>query len=534
VTGDVAERARLQDYVRGYAAERGEQLALVSDGALWTYAQLAAAIDDYSHALTAAGVSAGDVVAVLAWSCPEAFILFLAASRIGALYLGLNPKQTLAELMYIVCDAKPRLVVGLAGEDEQTQKLRQLRDQANTVREVVTRHGDGVSTSLRQFIRAGRTARPAPDRSLDPDRPCAIVYTSGSTGLPKGALLSEAGMIRSAVMTWDSWYGSISPLRTVAQHPVNHVGWLVCECVGALVAGGTTFFKERFSGPGTLQLIERERLNLWVTLPSMVTLALESPEFEVSDLSSLERVALGSMLPVQALRRLRSRTRAVISVSYGLTEANGGALTVTDDDASLETIAESIGRPVRGVEVRIVGGDGRDVSDAEPGELLIRDRSLFLGYLGRPDETAHAIDSDGWLHTGDVATRRPDGNLRLVGRLKEMFRSGGYNVYPTEIEVVIGAHGAVRAVAVVEIPDPLWTEVGVAFVVAKAGHHVDEETLRAFARERLANYKVPKRFVFLDALPLLPNGKYDKVRMRSEAAALSPQRADTSRTGSSE
>jgi acyl-CoA synthetase (AMP-forming)/AMP-acid ligase II len=350
-----------------------------------------------------------------------------------------------------------------------------------------------------------------------PEDACAIVYTSGSTGVPKGALLCQRGTIRSSLLTWEYWYGAQSDLRTVAQHPINHVGWLVCECATTLVAGGTLFLRERFDGPSTLRLIEHERLNVWLAFPSMVILAVQSPEFETCDLSSLERLAFGMSPSLELMVRLRTRTEAVFSVSYGLTEAHGGAVTVTDADADLETVADTIGRPLPGIEVRVIDENGLDIPTDSPGELLIRDTCLFLGYLNRPDATVETLDSQGWLHTDDVVAQDESGLLRFVARKKDMFKSGGYNVYPTEIEIVIGAHELVRHVAVVEAPDPLWEEVGVAFVVLSEDDSLGSTQLVEYLRPHLANYKIPKRFVFVTSLPQLPNGKVDKVGLRERA-----------------
>ena len=252
-----------------------------------------------------------------------------------------------------------------------------------------------------------------------------------------------------------------------------------------------------------LRLVEDERLTLWVAFPSMIALAMQTPEFDGSDLSSLHRVALASAPSLELLTRLRTRTDAVFTASYGLTEASGGAVTASAPGADLATVAGTIGHVVGGVEYRV---------DAATGELLLKDECVFLGYLNRPDATAAAIDADGWLHTGDAVTVEPDGNLRLVGRLKEMFKSGGYNVYPSEVERELCSHPAVSEVAVVAAPDPLWSEVGVAFVVPAAA--LDLEELREHARERLANYKVPKRLLLVDALPRLPNGKVDRLSLR--------------------
>jgi acyl-CoA synthetase (AMP-forming)/AMP-acid ligase II len=511
----------LDDYLQIYASERPSALAVVGEQRRLTYAELDVEVQRYARGLAAGGIRAGDVVAVLGFSRPECVVAFLATCRVGAVFLGLSPKHTERELAFVLEDSRPRLLLGMHSrtESEQDAKLATLKGSGFKAT-IVTRGGAvrGLSESLDSFLNAGANAGMSAGQSrATSDAPSSIVYTSGSTGTPKGALLSQRGMIRSALLSWEHWYGGLQPLRAVAQHPINHVGWLICECVATLVPGGTMFCQERFSGAGTLRLIERERLNLWLAFPSMLILAQETPEFERCDLTSLETIALGMPASVELMRAYRDRTGAVMCVSYGLTEANGGSVTVTARDADLETIATTIGRPVPGIDVRVMGFDGKPAGAGEDGEFFLRDRSVFLGYLNRPDATAEALDSDGWLHTGDVVRADAGGEMRMVGRLKEMFKSGGYNVYPTEIEGVVGSHPEVAAVAVVEIPDPLWNEVGVAYVVPKEGVALNEETLRSYARQRLANYKVPKRFVLVETLPQLPNGKFDKVALRARA-----------------
>jgi acyl-CoA synthetase (AMP-forming)/AMP-acid ligase II len=522
MSAEVPEFDRIGEYVAFHAETRPKAEALSCDEFRLDYRQVRGEVDRYARALEKSGIGRGHVVAVLGNSRPECFLAFMACCRIGAVFLGLNPKHNVRELGQVLADSRPRLVLSMHGPEqpEQNEKLWALRPEISSIQEIVTRSGarPGQSVSLQEFI--SDSSGPVNAQYVSADDPCAIVYTSGSTGAPKGALLSQRGMMRSARLTWRYWYAARADLRTVAQHPINHVGWLVCECVTLLVAGGSVYFRERFDGGGTLRLIERERLNLWIAFPSMAILAMNSLEFETCDLSSLERLALGSLPSVDVLARLRRRTRAVFSITYGLTEANGGALTVTDDAADLESLTGTIGRPLPGVDLRIVDPDGQEVPDGSSGELLVRDPCLFLGYLNRPEATALALDPKGWLHTGDAVAKGTDGNLQLVGRLKEMFKSGGYNVYPTEIETVIASHSGVGEVAVVEAPDQLWTEVGLAFVVPKTGGTLTAGELTEYCRARLANYKVPKRFEIVANLPQLANGKFDKVELRERARRL--------------
>jgi acyl-CoA synthetase (AMP-forming)/AMP-acid ligase II len=517
----------LGEYVAHYSATQPDALALVSDEVTMTYASLRTTVLRWSDALTVFGVQKGERIAILGNSRPECFIAFLACAEIGAVYLGLNPKYSLRELSYVIRDSSPRLIFGMhsASETELDQRLEAIaRDPVLTAPLVTREHViANVSQPLNDFLEVHRGGAGGFRDEVKPEEPVALVYTSGSTGEPKGALLSQRGMIRSACITWETWYGRVEPLRTIAQHPINHVGWLICECVSALVAGGILYFRERFSGADTLRAIERYRLNLWVAFPSMIILAIDSDDFRSADLSSLERVALGTMTSVELMRQFRERSHATFSVSYGLTEASGGALTYTPDDATPEQVATTMGVPVPGVELRVLNAEGRDTAPGEPGELLVRDPSLFVGYLNRPDATAQTIDAEGWLHTGDAVALNEDGSYRMVGRLKEMFKSGGYNVYPTEVEAVLSANPSVSAACVVPAEDELWGEVGVAFVILKPGARETEPELRGYARERLANYKIPKTFVFRDDLPRLPNGKFDKVGLRREAATLHPR-----------
>jgi acyl-CoA synthetase (AMP-forming)/AMP-acid ligase II len=518
----------IPEYVRHYAAAKPGAVAWSGGGTSLTFGEASSAVEDYTRALRTAGIRPGDVVAVFGHSRPECLIAFLACCRTGSVYLGLSPKYTLRELEFICQDARPCLLFVLHGDSDpaQTGGLQSMLARVPSIQTVVTSSADwseqGLSAAcvrLGSFLeRAGSGSRLEPDRDT-PAGPCAIVYTSGSTGPPKGALLSQQGMIRSAAVSWQHWYGAFPDLRMVAQHPINHVGWLVCECVTSVIAGGVLFFRERFDGEATLRLIERERLNMWLAFPSMVMLAMESPAFASCDLSSLRRIAFGMPPSIELMTRLRARTGAVFSVSYGLTEAHGGSVTVTDDDAALSVVANSIGRPVSGIEVRIVDAEDRVVPPGEPGEFLIRDESLFLGYLNRPQETAAAL-AGGWLHTGDIIAQDSAGLFVFVGRKKEMFKSGGYNVYPREVENVICGHPDVSEAAVVQAPDPLWQEVGFAFVVPREEVSIDQAELVAYLRASLANYKIPKRFVFVGRLPELPNGKFDKVELRRRARQL--------------
>jgi acyl-CoA synthetase (AMP-forming)/AMP-acid ligase II len=249
-------------------------------------------------------------------------------------------------------------------------------------------------------------------------------------------------------------------------------------------------------------------------------MVMETPAFAATDLSDLRHLSLATLASVELLEAFRQRTVATFCGSYGLTEACGGAILATEYGADIATVASTVGRPLPGVEARLVDTAGRDVEAGEPGELLLRDDSIFSGYLNNPAASEAAVDADGWLHTGDAMVEDQNGNFRFAGRLKEMFKSGGYNVYPTEIETVIAGHSAVLGAAVVDAPHPKWSQIGVAFVVAKPGVAVTPEEVDRHCRKQLANYKVPKLITLVDEIPRLPNGKMDRLELRSRARAL--------------
>jgi acyl-CoA synthetase (AMP-forming)/AMP-acid ligase II len=525
--------ADLPAYVRHYATRWPDGLAMSAGDQSLNYEAVDERLRQYSAALRQLGLGSRSVVAVFGNPRPECLLLFLACCSTGAVFLGLNPKYTSRELALMCEDASPRalFVVIDSHDEEQVAKVKALFGAVSSFQHLVLRAPlSGMNgVRLNDFTaESDAKAGPAPD----PKSPCALVYTSGSTGSPKGALLSQAGLLRSAMLSWNYWYGALREIRAVVQHPINHVAWLTCECLTPMVAGGTLFFRERFDGPGTLELIEKERLNLWFTFPSMVAIAMKSAAFSTTDISSLKRIAFGSSPSLEIMKALQLRTDAVLSTSYGLTEASGGAVTATGEGDALDLVASSVGRVVPGVEVRLVDNEGRDVSLGEPGELLVRDSCVFPGYLNRAADTEVVLDKDAWLHTGDIVTRDASGVVRLIGRKREMFKSGGYNVYPSEVEQVLCEYPGVTAAAVVDVPDPLWGQVGVGFVVAPEAAALHLGALDAFLRRKLANYKIPKRFELRTALPQLENGKVNKKALREEATCAMTVTTSTKREAS--
>jgi acyl-CoA synthetase (AMP-forming)/AMP-acid ligase II len=514
--------ARISDWVAFHAGRKPEEDALVLGSRRWTYRELASEADQFARALLAAGVSKGDRVAFLSTPRPECFLGLLATASIGGITLGLNPKFPIDELRYFVGDAEPKLLIGLGRDAEggHAEVLRRLDSEYGFVERTLVLGGredeasarwgtwlaEGQEVDVEEFVRAREAVE-----TLDP---ALILYTSGSTGRPKGAVLPHRALSYCGMVQVGRWTGE--PLRILCNLPVNHIGFMGDICSYGLVGGGTIFFMEEFDPQGMLELIQRERLTGWGQVPTMFQLALSLPNFREYDLSSLQWIIWGGACAPRELIEALTETGARLATSYGMTET-GGSVTYTDADADVDALANTVGRPDPHFEVRIAHPDGTAVAPGEEGEIQVRGDHIMLAYWRRPEATREAIDADGWLHTADVALLREDGNYALRGRRSEMYKSGGENVYPREVERVLEQHPRVSMAAVVGVPDRLYSEVGHAFVLCTPGADLGEEELRSFCKEWLANFKVPKAFFVRDTLPMLPIGKVDKVALRREA-----------------
>jgi len=512
---------RISDYARWHAERRPDAPALVLGTTRLTYRELANAVDRLAAALVSSGVRKGDRVATLETPHPDFVVAFLATVSIGGIWVGLNPRYRLEELKYVIEDAGPKILLARSriGERDYGGELRQLRAAGAGLERVVVFDGDpplAEAESMRDFLRAGDpvpAGRLAEARAACGDRDaCLIVYTSGSTGAPKGALLHHEGIAAFSLAQNEIW--PVDPFRMVNYFPINHIGCVVDCTAPCLVGGGTVFFMEQFDPAACLELMVRERVTIWGSVPSVFQMQCGLPGFRNYDLSAVQLILWeGAAMPVELIERLL-RICPRLATNYGMTETTS-AITVTQPTADLDVLGNSVGYPFRGVELRVTDPSGHDVGVGVPGEIETRSRYNFLGYWHRPEATAQAFTADGFFKTGDLGEWRRDGRLRIVGRLKEMYKSGGYNVYPREVELALEAHPAVALAAVVATPDPLWQEVGVAYVTPRSP--VTPAELEAHCRLRLANYKVPKRIVIERDLPLLPIGKVDKRALKARA-----------------
>ncbi len=457
------------------------------------YAGLDREADRWAGVLRARGVGRGDRVALLSNARIEAAALLFACGRLGAALAPLNWRLAVAELSPIVADAAPRLVVGegafgaLAGSA-------------------------GVPDSAWLDLDAdapgalGR-AEPGGDApAAEAEDPLLVLYTSGSTGRPKGALLPHRQVVANAIATTTAWElgpGDVAPMAS----PLFHTGaWNVLS-TPLWHRGGTVVILDRFEPDGFLQALGEERCTVAFGVPTQLMMLIDRPAWG-RDLPALRRLwSGGAPCPPDLARRIRA-SGLRLREGFGLTECGPNCFAISDAEA--ERKPGCVGRPVPMLEARVVpvedpGADG----PLAPGELWLRGPQVFAGYLGAPELTAEAVTPDGWLRTGDLVQRDADGAFYICGRRKEMFISGGENVYTGEVERVLAAHPGVAEVAVLGVPHERWGEVGRAFVVPR-GSPPTEAALLGHAREMLAGYKVPRSVVFLEALPRLASGKVDR------------------------
>ena len=506
---------RLADYVDTYARSSPQAVAIVFGAERICYAELKGRIDQFSKALIACGVRKGDRVAMLCSPRPEFLVAFLATTAVGALWIGLNPRHRLREFRYVVGDSTPSVLLTLTQLDDRSYDadIRCLIAENDCIQTVVSFGGSLEGTlTWEQFLQRGREISDkqlsCAGEGVSRMDPALIVYTSGTTGEPKGAVISHYGLSYGAVL--QTRHVDLPNLSMAVSFPINHVACVADTCAVILVSGGTIIFHEQFDPAVLAATVESERCTMVGAVPTMLVLAL--PHLLRHDISSLRLIIWGgAALPQSLISVLQGWGVRLMNV-YGMTETSCN-VTYTDVDATLEVLASTVGKPDPRCEFRIVDETGSSCENGQVGELQFKAPFLTLGYWRREGATAAAF-TEGWLRTGDLGFRRDDGNVTLVGRKSEMYKSGGYNIYPREIEVLLEQHPAVTMAAVIGVPDELYQEVGHAYVAIRSGQALDEAALREHCRQHLANYKVPKRFFLRETLPVLPVGKIDKQALR--------------------
>ncbi|MBX7212906.1 MAG: long-chain fatty acid--CoA ligase [Thermoflexales bacterium] len=444
------------------------------------------------------GIRKGDRVAILATNEVAYLDLWFACGKLGAILQTLNWRLTPAELEGLIRDGEPGvLIVSPTFATTGAAILRGAGSQAGLF-------------VLDETFRARRDAQsdaPPPDPGLCDSDPWVICYTGGTTGLPKGALLTHGSITANSVNTVMSW-GLDAHDVAVLNAPLFHTGGLNVFTAPLVHCGATSIVCAGFEAGQVFDLIADAGVTVFFGVPTMFIALQQHERWAGADFSRLKIVISGgAACPLPVFEKFWARG-VDFKTGYGLTEAGPNTFWLPREDVRRKPGA--VGRPLFHVQTRIVDEHGAPCGPDEVGELLIRGPHVAGGYWRRPEETARAIDAAGWLRTGDLARCDAEGYYTIVGRSKDMIISGGENIYPAEVESVLHAHPAVAEAALVGVPDPKWGEVGRAFIVLQAGASADEESLRAFCAPRLARYKIPKSFVFVPGLPRTGAGKIDK------------------------
>ena len=506
------------DYLGRRTVYTPESLAIVDAGKTPAWRLTYAALNERANRLAnwlrdAAGIGYGDRVAILARDGVEHLDLFFACARLGAIHTALNWRLHWRETAAILASTTPHVLVFSADFADAVAHLQQAPDAAS-VRHYLHLEGDSVGGS-RHFettLQGSPAGRVSEERLVEEDI-AALIFTGGTTGLPKAAQVSHR------MIAWNTLNTIIHDLHHDDTYlnvfPLFHTGGLFVYTLPQIILGGTTILTRQFDAEQVLALIAAEQVTVFAGVPTMYQLLTQAAGWAAADLSSLRFCTSGGApLPVTLVEQYMAEKGVRFKQGFGMTEFGPGIFALAAEDAVRK--AGSIGRPNFFVDARVVDDQNRPLGPNEVGELVLKGPSAASGYFNNPEATAEAIDADGWFHTGDLAVYDDEWYFTIKDRKKDMFISGGENVYPAEIEAVLYRHPAVQQCAVVGVADEKWGEVGAACVVLKPGAAADEAALLAFLRDNLARFKVPRRVVLLPALPISGAGKILKRELRAQ------------------
>ena len=559
---NVRARSAIGDVLDRQADRYAELDALVNTetGERYTYREFQAEVERLGRGLMAVGIRKGAHVGIWATNYTEWVLTQFATAKIGAVLVNVNPAYRTHELAYLLEQSEANTLV-LIGQFRNSDYVAMVNEQVPELKDCapgelrsarfpylrnvifIPPHDGSEPTTpdgMWRWDDVLRRADAVTEQELrhrqsqcDPNDPINIQYTSGTTGNPKGAMLTHDNIVTNALHTGDAMELTEAD-RLCIPVPFYHCFGCVLGILACVTHGSAMIVPSQYFDPfKTLQAVEQERCTALHGVPTMFIAQLGHPEFETFDLSSLRTgIMAGSPCPIEVMRQVIDRMGAhSITIAYGLTEASP-VITQTLADDDIERRVSTVGKALPAVEVRLIDPeDGREVGPGEPGELQTRSSMVMLGYYNMPGATAEAIDADGWLHTGDLATVDEFGYYKITGRLKDMIIRGGENIYPREIEEFLYTHPKVADVQVIGVPDERYGEEVMAWVLPRPDTSIDPEEIREFCRGRIAHYKVPRYVRLTDEFPMTVTGKIQKFRMREMAVAeLGLQAADKIKT----
>ncbi len=494
----------------------------MASGRRWTWSELGADVDAVARGLVAAGIEKGDRVGIWAPNCAEWTLIQYATAKIGAILVNVNPAYRTHELAYAVNQSGLSLLVSASSfkTSDYRAMLEEVRDECPGLKRVVYLDTDDWADLVREGDAVGHEVVAERLASLDPGDPINIQYTSGTTGRPKGATLSHRNILNNGFFTTEL-INFTEHDRLCIPVPFYHCFGMVMGNLGCTTHGATMVIPAPGFDPEiTLRTIADERCTAVYGVPTMFIAMQSHPTFDDHDLSTLRTgVMAGSICPVEVMKRcVEDMHMAEVSICYGMTETSPVS-TQTRADDDLDRRTATIGRVHPHVEIKVVDPEtGKTVERGEPGELCTRGYSVMLGYWNDQEKTGEAIDSEGWMHTGDLAEMREDGYCNIVGRIKDMVIRGGENIYPREIEEFLHTHPDIEDVQVVGVPDEKYGEELCAWVTMRSGAEpLDAQRVREFAEGRLAHYKIPRYVIVVDEFPMTVTGKVRKIEMREKS-----------------
>ena len=511
-----------------------EALVVAHQNIRWSYAELKSRSDAFASGLLALGLEPGDRVGIWSPNCAEWTIAQFATAKAGLILVNINPAYRLSELEHVLravgCRAlitatrfKSSNYIAMIRElvpelGSGSGELRSVRlPELQYVISISGEHDGCLSFDgiLEKGKQAGNKRLESVSAAVQMDDPVNIQFTSGTTGLPKGATLSHHNLINNAFFVGEAT--GIEPgSRVCIPVPLYHCFGMVMGNLGCVTHAATMVYpSESFDPLKTLEAVEAERCDVLYGVPTMFIAQLHHPEFSRFDLSSLRRgIMAGAPCPIEVMKEVASTMHmSEITIAYGMTETSPVSFQSSRDDA-LELRVSTVGRIQPHLEVKIVDRQGRVVPRGETGELCTRGYSVMLGYWNDEARTKEAVDSAGWMHTGDLATIDEDGYCRIVGRIKDMVIRGGENIYPREVEEYLYRHPEIQDVQVFGVPDAKYGEELCAWIVSKSGADLDEEGVRKFCQDRISHYKIPRHIRFVENFPSTVTGKVQKFAMR--------------------